>query len=592
MKRAAIFFFYDKDGIVDRYIPFLLDQMIPFLNRLVIVVNGKITNESKYIFDRYAMISSLEYELLVRENNGFDVWAYKEAIEKMGWDNIASYDELILFNFTIMGPVSPFAEMFSKMEHQKVDFWGITVHYGVSYDPSNCNPYGYLPVHLQSHFVAFRKKLTTHSVFRRYWEDMPPIHSYEESVGRHESYMTKYFSDKGFRWMSYVDSENLSAYTPYPLFDLPDIMMRDRHCPIFKRKNCFINLNHFLQRGGSASASSRLLTYLKQNTDYDVKMLYENIVRTCCQWDYEPHLNIIRLQPTPFEATYNAKIAVFLNLGEYAAVIDWKRYEGSLQGLSQIEIIECRNGKKNWQNLFTGAAANFEKYNYVFVVNPSEIHTFDKFAMMEQVEKALELFLGSKENINGILQVMKKEPYIGLAGVLRPLSAFKPLQSMWKDVCQEYFQGFDELNVGKSNLPYGSGLGIFCVRTQALSEAVREMMSLCPDYDGRMLEQVLALLIQSQRQMTIGFASEADLISEYWAAQQLIKNTGIGIVESAVSSQLSVKQHLGLHRMRVVFSALFCNDREARQRIHNRLSAYWAYCRAKHHYERNTPGGT
>lgn len=566
--------------------------MIPFLNRLVIVVNGKITNESKYIFDRYAMIPSLEYELLVRENNGFDVWAYKEAIEKMGWDNIASYDELILFNFTIMGPVSPFAEMFSKMEHQKVDFWGITVHYGVSYDPSNCNPYGYLPVHLQSHFVAFRKKLTTHSVFRRYWEDMPPIHSYEESVGRHESYMTKYFSDKGFRWMSYVDSENLSAYTPYPLFDLPDIMMRDRHCPIFKRKNCFINLNHFLQRGGSASASSRLLTYLKQNTDYDVKMLYENIVRTCCQWDYEPHLNIIRLQPTPFEATYNAKIAVFLNLGEYAAVIDWKRYEGSLQGLSQIEIIECRNGKKNWQNLFTGAAANFEKYNYVFVVNPSEIHTFDKFAMMEQVEKALELFFGSKENINGILQVMKKEPYIGLAGVLRPLSAFKPLQSMWKDVCQEYFQGFDELNVGKSNLPYGSGLGIFCVRTQALSEAVREMMSLCPDYDGRMLEQVLALLIQSQRQMTIGFASEADLISEYWAAQQLIKNTGIGIVESAVSSQLSVKQHLGLHRMRVVFSALFCNDREARQRIHNRLSAYWAYCRAKHHYERNTPGGT
>ena len=592
MKRAAIFFFYDKDGIVDRYIPFLLDQMIPFLNRLVIVVNGKITNESKYIFDRYAMIPSLEYELLVRENNGFDVWAYKEAIEKMGWDNIASYDELILFNFTIMGPVSPFAEMFSKMEHQKVDFWGITVHYGVSYDPSNCNPYGYLPVHLQSHFVAFRKKLTTHSVFRRYWEDMPPIHSYEESVGRHESYMTKDFSDKGFRWMSYVDSENLSAYTPYPLFDLPDIMMRDRHCPIFKRKNCFINLNHFLQRGGSASASSRLLTYLKQNTDYDVKMLYENIVRTCCQWDYEPHLNIIRLQPTPFEATYNAKIAVFLNLGEYAAVIDWKRYEGSLQGLSQIEIIECRNGKKNWQNLFTGAAANFEKYNYVFVVNPSEIHTFDKFAMMEQVEKALELFFGSKENINGILQVMKKEPYIGLAGVLRPLSAFKPLQSMWKDVCQEYFQGFDELNVGKSNLPYGSGLGIFCVRTQALSEAVREMMSLCPDYDGRMLEQVLALLIQSQRQMTIGFASEADLISEYWAAQQLIKNTGIGIVESAVSSQLSVKQHLGLHRMRVVFSALFCNDREARQRIHNRLSAYWAYCRAKHHYERDTPGGT
>ena len=33
MKRLGIYFFYDKDGVVDDYIPFFLRQLKPFVRR-------------------------------------------------------------------------------------------------------------------------------------------------------------------------------------------------------------------------------------------------------------------------------------------------------------------------------------------------------------------------------------------------------------------------------------------------------------------------------------------------------------------------------------------------------------------------------
>ena len=45
MRRIGIFVFFDADGIVDRYIPYMLTDLMKNLERLVIVVNGKITDE-------------------------------------------------------------------------------------------------------------------------------------------------------------------------------------------------------------------------------------------------------------------------------------------------------------------------------------------------------------------------------------------------------------------------------------------------------------------------------------------------------------------------------------------------------------------
>lgn len=86
------------------------------------------------------ILSSYTNNLIVRPNEGFDVWAYKTAMESYGWEKLVSFDEVVLFNATIMGPVYPFSEMFETMDQRDLDFWGITKFHKVPQDHSGAVP--------------------------------------------------------------------------------------------------------------------------------------------------------------------------------------------------------------------------------------------------------------------------------------------------------------------------------------------------------------------------------------------------------------------------------------------------------------------
>ena len=135
INRLVIYFFYDADGIVDRYVPYMLEDINKNCSELFVVCNGKLTPEGRKTFLK------LTPHLLVRENVGFDVWAYKEALEHYGWEKLAEFDEVVLMNYTIFGPLYPFSEMFEKMNQRDVDFWGITKHHKVDFDCFNTCKY-------------------------------------------------------------------------------------------------------------------------------------------------------------------------------------------------------------------------------------------------------------------------------------------------------------------------------------------------------------------------------------------------------------------------------------------------------------------
>ena len=193
VKRLGICFFYDQDGIVDDYVTYLLDDLIKSMQDMVVVCNGFLNADGRKVFNKYTK------DIIVRENKGLDVWAYKTALDYIGWERLQEYDEIILLNATIMGPIYPFAEMFQKMDKRDLDFWGITKYGKEEFDPFGCNPYGYIPEHIQSHFMVYRRTLINSQEFQSYWNNIPEINSYKESVGMHESYFTKYFADKGFK---------------------------------------------------------------------------------------------------------------------------------------------------------------------------------------------------------------------------------------------------------------------------------------------------------------------------------------------------------------------------------------------------------
>lgn len=283
-KRLGIYFFYDKKGIVDRYVPYFLEDLAKNMTDLLIVSNGKPTEEGAGILQKYG-------ELLVRENKGFDVWAYKEALEHVGWEKLEAYDEIILLNSTIMGPVFPFKETFDKMDQKDVDFWGLTKYFKQDVDPSKCCKYGYIPDHIQSHWIACRRSLVKSEAFHKYWEQMPMIQNYWEAVGMHEMIFTKHFEDLGFVSGLSVEMEDLRLYNGYPLMMCPVMLIRERRCPIFKRRMFFHDTVDFLSQTAGEQAEL-LFRYLEEETDYDVDYIWETILRNYNHADIVKNLNM------------------------------------------------------------------------------------------------------------------------------------------------------------------------------------------------------------------------------------------------------------------------------------------------------------
>lgn len=265
MKRLAIAFFYDKDGVVDDYMLLLVAELGKFVDKTVFISNGFLTQESK------ARLKGVVQDILVRENEGFDVWAYKVALEYVGYETLASYDEIILYNHTVYGPLFPFSEIFSEMGKRTCSFWGITSHKRMEPNPFTGN--GILPFHLNSHFIAVRRDMASSDAFRHYWENMPKIGSYRDSILLHEARFVEHFTNLGYAVSVYMDSDQFSSN--YPLFEEVDEAIRIR-CPILKRRSLFADPVAMDQM---AIDLPRALTLITETSNYDIDLIWRNILR-------------------------------------------------------------------------------------------------------------------------------------------------------------------------------------------------------------------------------------------------------------------------------------------------------------------------
>ncbi|NEW66168.1 rhamnan synthesis F family protein [Carnobacteriaceae bacterium zg-84] len=285
IKRLGIYFFFDKHGDVDDYIPYFLKDLNKSLDRTVIVVNGKLTDKGSHILHQYG-------DVLVRENKGFDVWAYKSALEYVGWETLKTYDEIVLLNSTIMGPIYSFKETFDKMNCMDLDFWGLTKFFKYDADPFGCIKYGYIPDHIQSHFIAIRKPMINSEEFYQYWSKMPMINSYSEAVGKHEAIFTKHFSDLGFKWDVSVQCDDLREFTGYPLLMCPKLLIKQYRCPIFKKRSFFHNIDDYLDNT-TGEQTSELYDYLDNHTQYPVDYIWDTILKSYPQADIVKNMNLV-----------------------------------------------------------------------------------------------------------------------------------------------------------------------------------------------------------------------------------------------------------------------------------------------------------
>ena len=292
MKRAGIFLFYDPEGKVDDYILGCLGSLQQHMDYLLVVSNSPLDETNR------KRLESVSSEVMERKNVGYDVGAYRDGLRHLGWDHMGDYDELVLFNYTFFAPIHPWAGLFERTDKWDTDFWGITEHDEVR--PHPFLPKLVMPRHIQSHWIAVRSSLSTTKDWRSYWEDMPPIESYNDSIQWHESRFTGYFNALGYR---HEVAYNVDDYpSANPVFDNASLLLQDG-CPILKRRNLFHNplhLDRFAIIGADMLEQARL-------AGYDTDLILSNLARTSKPRDLVTNAGLTWVVPqSASEETYAA----------------------------------------------------------------------------------------------------------------------------------------------------------------------------------------------------------------------------------------------------------------------------------------------
>ena len=577
MKRVAIYFFYDKDGIVDGYVDYFLEDLKKNLDRLIVVCNGKLTSEGRKKFSKYTN------EIIVRENKGFDVWAYKEGIEYIGWDNLKNYDELIMLNMTIMGPIYPFKEMFDEMDSRKdLDFWGITKFHKFPVDPWGLIQYGYIPEHIQSHFIAVRKPMLKSYEFKQHWEKMRMINTYFESVSYHESIFTKKFNDKGFKSDTYVNSNDLKDFTDHPIIDYPKKIIKENKCPIFKRRSFFNSYDDFLTRGMGRS-SLELFKYIEKNTNYDVNLIWDNILRVENMYDIKNTLHLNYNLPSDYsllEDNKSQKIGLFFHIYFEDLIEECFHYVSNVPEYTDIFITTDEENKRiKIENKFSKLKNKVDvkvienrgrDVSAFLVPNREEILKYDIacFAHDKKTKqlhpelkgeefkyKCLENILGNKNFVNNIIDLFIKNPRLGLLSPPAPNHAefYGNLGREWGenyDITVELLNDLNiESNIDKSKAPIAPYGTMFWFRPKAMKKLL-EKTWVYKDFpeepnkiDGTILhaiERAYPFVVQEA-----GFYS-ANVLNEEFSRVEM---TNLGFMLSSLNKTLysnKLFQHYGM----------------------------------------------
>ncbi|MGO5165168.1 MULTISPECIES: rhamnan synthesis F family protein [unclassified Candidatus Paralachnospira] len=442
--RGIVYFFYDRQGVVDRYVIYMLEHLKQCCKDLFFVVNGTLTDDSR---EKVAKVADKVWE---RENKGLDVAAYKYALEHIGWENLGNYDELVLMNHTIMGPVYPLMEMFDSMGSRDLDFWGTNIFYKVGFDPYGIIECGYIRDHLQSHFIVARQSLLKSKDYREYWETLPPITNYKESVAYHETYFTHHFAELGYKWEAYAHWDGLEQYSEYPLLKMPTELLKRTHCPFFKRRSFMHDNQNDYICSTFGEPTAKLIEFLKTETDYDTDMIWENVLRCDNQADIKQcaNLNYVlsSVQSEDMGEVVKKKGAALIYHFYYEdCLADCLKYAASMPPEADIyitvgseekkklvekafasfpnkvEVILIKNRGRDVSALLIGAREVVPKYEYICFAHDKKVTQLRPMTQGAGWSyKCFESVLKNRDLVNNVIRTFEENPRLGMLSPAPP----------------------------------------------------------------------------------------------------------------------------------------------------------------------------
>lgn len=508
MKRLALFFFFDEQGIVDKYIYDILQDLKNSVRKIVVVVNGKI--EEEYL----RQLENMSVEVLVRQNRGYDVWAYKEGIDFIGLDVLRSYDEFILMNYTNFGPIYPFKEMFDHMSKRKeLDFWGLTKSWGNNRD---------IPQHIQSHFIVVRKNMLQSNYFAEYWNNVPEIKCYNDALWKHEFVFTTFFEKRGFKWDVYLNIDEFKNSVSNPLLAYPYYMIKSKRTPLIKRKSFFLEPSWVFEIGLKSNLR-QAMEYMEKELKYNTNNIWENLLRTqdlqILRWTMG--LEFIVSDYGKCEIADDTLVIIDVRyridltfLNEYLEKIPRNVDVYIISNNSNIDFEETKFSRAVHYLFYQGERFSFyeinklKKYSYIGYANISECRgdLTDKFSLYDK--ENFDNMFASPEAFSQIINIFKERKEIGVL-----FSGLKKEDDIINCIWREQYEAINKIliesgiNVKTNALtaPIYHLNGFVFFRTEILSQYCEIVSKLLKEGIDRKLSWIFLTLVAQSNNFASGY---------------------------------------------------------------------------------------
>ena len=240
--RLLIYLLHDPEGYADLAVLHTLEAFRSVANHILVVSNGALLPQSENELGKVAD------EVLVRENTGYDVGAYRAGLKHVGRKHLNSFSELVLANSTFFSVETNFKPLFDRMASSDADFWGLTDHPKVTPNPFTGT--GTLDAHLQTYWVVVREKMLHDPHFFDYWQETQDPVTYAQAVSNFESRFSRHFADLGFSWQAAFPAADFGVENP--TMEAP-LALLGQGFPVVKKRLYFHGTEHLMNLGVSVA---------------------------------------------------------------------------------------------------------------------------------------------------------------------------------------------------------------------------------------------------------------------------------------------------------------------------------------------------
>ncbi|MDE7314532.1 MAG: rhamnan synthesis F family protein [Mucispirillum sp.] len=180
MKRICLFAGYSSKGIIEDYTLYYMQELSKISDVYYladnIILPEEIEKITPYVKDAYGYI-----------HGKYDFGSWQELINIISWEKISEYDELILTNDSVFGPLYNFNDFIEGIEKDKEwDLCGINT------------AYDFHTWHLSSYFLICRKNCFLSDIFKEHINSVKKEDNVKKVIEKYEIGLSQKMVEAGF----------------------------------------------------------------------------------------------------------------------------------------------------------------------------------------------------------------------------------------------------------------------------------------------------------------------------------------------------------------------------------------------------------